>query len=109
MLRHEESTGLAASNGTCDPQPDSAHQPTVAPIGRSIPEIIAEAAVSGMLGVLSGQLPLKHARAAHALGELGLRSEIAHQEYEVRRGFLLPNPHASGEVAKQTLGAARKS
>lgn len=78
---------------------------TAPPSRIAVADTVSQAALAGMLGILNGTLPLKHARVAHAMGELAIRGVVVAQEYEPRAGFDLPGlpehpapPPASGEA-----------
>lgn len=105
-------TGAPAGNGPVAPTPEATGAPASASRRIRIADTLAEASLAGMLGVLNGVLPLKHARAACALGELSLRSVVAGQEYDGRAPFDLPGlpAHpASGEEVDETPGTTRNS
>lgn len=60
-----------------------------------------------MLGVMSGDVPLKQARVIHSLGELSLRGSITQHEYEQGQPLrLLP---ASVTAVDEMLGTSRKA
>lgn len=84
-------------DGPRDPQPPAPARSTVSTVARSIPRSVAETGLVCVQALLNGTLPLKHARAAHALLDVTLRGEIGHQEYEVRGPIQLPTPLLNGE------------
>ena len=79
---------------------------TIPPGCVGLPEVIAQGAAAAFLGVLSGQLPLKTARAAHDLGTLTLRGVVIGAEYGATA--LPALPAASAEALAETLAPARR-
>lgn len=110
--RRPTSIAAPASDGKADspPQPNCPEGHT--PRRVAVADTVSEAALAVMLGVLNGHVPLKHARVAHAHGELAIRGVVVAEEYSQRPALSvpgLPSQSASGEVVSGTQGTSRKA